>query len=134
MDVILAARELGKAIQADERFIRTKVAEQANEEDQALQQSIREFNGKRAELNSEVQKSDKDHDRIQVLDGELKAMYKEIFQNENMQSYSAAREELNYILNFVNQIITGSANGQDPEAIQYQESCGGDCGGCSGCS
>ncbi|HAN44494.1 MAG TPA: YlbF family regulator, partial [Ruminococcaceae bacterium] len=33
----------------------------------------------------------------------------------------------------VNQIIVGSVNGQDPDSIEEQSSCGGSCSSCSGC-
>lgn len=136
MDVIQAARELGKALQADDRFIRVQLAQQKSDEDQELQAAIAVFNKKRTELNTEVQKDNKDQAKIQEMDAQLKSMYQDIFQNENMSNYSLVREEFQDVMNFVNQIISGSANGQDPDTIEYEDasSCGGDCGGCSGCS
>ena len=50
MDVIKTARELGKAIQADERFIRYAKARLANDNDTELQNAIGNFNIKRMEL------------------------------------------------------------------------------------
>lgn len=132
MDVIQAARELGKAMQADERFIRIRMAEDNNDADINLQDQIAAFNLKRTELNTEVQKTDKDQDKIKALDTELKAMYAKIFENKNMREFSAAKEDMEEMLGFINQIINGSASGQDPDTIQYQVACGGDCGGCGG--
>lgn len=134
MDAIQAARELGKAIQADGRYIRVMRAQENNNRDTVLQEAIGAFNLMRSELNAEVQKKDKDAERIKEMDAELKAKYKEIFDNENMREFSGARDEFQEMLTFINQIINGSAGGQDPETIEFQQSCGGDCGGCSGCS
>jgi len=134
MDAILTARQLGKAIQSDERFMKMSMAQQKSDEDQKLQQMIQEFNQKRMELNSALQEKDKDKEKISVMDTELKAMYQEIFQNENMVAFTAARSEMEQMIAFVNQIVSGSTQGLDPDTIEYQESCGGDCGGCAGCS
>lgn len=134
MDVILAARELGKAIQADERYIRVMNAQENNDKDTGLQAEITAFNTLRTQLNTELQKEDKDQAAVKNMDAELKSMYKKIFENENMIEFSKARAEMQDMITFVNQIITGSAGGQDPEKIEFQSSCGGDCGGCSGCN
>ena len=47
MDIIKITRELGKAIQADERFIAYNAAKLANDNDEELQNLIGEFNLKR---------------------------------------------------------------------------------------
>ena len=60
MDVIATARELGKAIQQDERFIRMMAAQQTNDDDEQLQKLIGDFNLKRVDLNSEVSKAERD--------------------------------------------------------------------------
>ena len=44
MDAIQAVRELGKAIQADERYVEYAKAKKANDEDAELQNLIGEFN------------------------------------------------------------------------------------------
>lgn len=134
MDAIQAARDLGKAIQTDERYLRIRKAQERSDSDTELQKAIEGFNQLRAELNGEIQKEDKDTERIKEMDADLKAMYRDIFDNANMQEFTAARDEFQQMLTFVNQIINGSASGEDPAFIQFQDSCGGDCGGCSGCS
>lgn len=134
MDTIQAARDLGKALQQDPRYMRIMQAQENNDNDTALQELIGSFNLLRNDLNSEVQKEDKDTERIKRMDADLKSQYQRIFENEHMQEFTEARNEFQNLLTFVNQIINGSANGQDPATIEFQESCGGDCGGCSGCS
>jgi len=134
MDTIQAARELGKAIQLDERYVKMMLAQQKSDEDQGLQKMIADFTEIRTKLNTQIGQKEKDGALISALDGEMKSLYQQIFENENMTAYNEARNEMQEMLSFVNQIINGSAQGQDPGAIEYQASCGGDCGGCSGCS
>ena len=44
MDIIELTRELGKAIQADPRYVEMQLARQQSDEDQELQEAIGEFN------------------------------------------------------------------------------------------
>jgi cell fate (sporulation/competence/biofilm development) regulator YlbF (YheA/YmcA/DUF963 family) len=133
--VIDCARQLGKAMQADERYIRFMAAQQQNDEDEALQALIANFTAKRDELGAETHKEDRDGARISELTSQVKDMYAQIFANENMRSYSSASEDFQKMMTFVTQIISGSQSGLDPDAIEFQTSgCGGGGGGCSsGC-
>jgi len=131
--VIEAARELGRVLQADERYIRYNVIQQQNDEDEGLQKTIAEFTAKRETLQEELQKDDRDNEAIAKLNDEVKAMYGKIFEHPNMIAFSQAREELQQLITFANQIFTGSAGGENPDDIQFQESCGGSCSSCSGC-
>jgi len=134
MDVIQAARELGKAIQADDRFIKMSMAQEKSDQDQELQGMIQSFNQERAALNSLLQDREANAEAIPAQNEKIKQMYEQVFQNENMAAFTAARGEMEQLMEFVNQIVTGSTQGQNPDTIQFQESCGGQCGGCSGCS
>ena len=70
--IIEMATELGYAIQQDERYIRTQLAQAAADEDEKLQELIGEFNLKRIAINSETTKENKDGEKIQRLDAELR--------------------------------------------------------------
>lgn len=59
MDIIAMARELGKAIQQDERYKRIDAAKTANDKDEELQQLIQKFNMKRSELSVEMAQENK---------------------------------------------------------------------------
>lgn len=134
MDIITIARDLGKAIQQDERFIRMVSAQQVADEDIELQENIRSFNEKRVTINAEVGKQDKDMEKITALNKEVNVIYSEIMSNANMINYTDAKKELDDAVEFVIQILRGSIAGQDPDKIEKQEACGGDCSGCSGCA
>ena len=69
MDAIKAARELGKAIQADERYVRYNEAMKANDADMELQELIGEFNLARQNVALEMSKS-KEEQNKEKLDTE----------------------------------------------------------------
>ena len=54
MDTIQAARELGKAIQLDERYVKMMLAQQKSDEDQGLQKMIADFTEIRTKLNTQI--------------------------------------------------------------------------------
>ncbi len=134
MDVIQMARELGKAIQADDRYIAYNLAKQANDADEQLQNLIGAFNLKRMELNMELGKPDKDEAHVQELDGVIKSLYQQIMANPRMMAFNSAKTAMDELIKQVDMIITMSANGEDPDTCDVSAaSCGGDCSSCSGC-
>ncbi len=132
MDIIEMARALGKAIQQDERYIRLSVARDNNDNDEKLQEMIGNFNLKRVEVNQEAARPDKDQAKLDTLNESIRALYKEIMDNPNMVEFNAAKEEIDSLMNFVNQILVLSVNGQDPDTVE-QSSCTGSCATCAGC-
>ena len=132
MDIIEMARALGKAIQQDERYIRLSVARDNNDNDEKLQEMIGKFNLKRVEVNQEAARPDKDQAKLDALNESIRALYKEIMDNPNMVEFNAAKEEIDSLMNFVNQILVLSVNGQDPDTVE-QSSCTGSCASCAGC-
>lgn len=133
MDIIKMARELGKAIQQDDKVIAYNLARQHNDSDEKLQELIGKFNLKRLELNNVLGKAERDTDRIAQLDKEIKEIYAEVMNNPNMIAYNTTKQEVDRMMNFVTQILTGSVNGEDPDSIEEQTGCSGSCEGCSGC-
>ena len=135
MDPISMARELGKQIQADERYKAYHDAKNLNDKDEVLQKLIADFNAKRMELSAEMAKSDKSTEKLQQLDGEIKSLYADIMKNENMTNFNRAKEAMDELLSQINFIITASANGEDPETCptEMPHSCGGSCATCGGC-
>lgn len=133
MDIIKMAREIGKGIQQEEAYLKLQVAQQNSDNDSELQNLIGEFNLKRIAINNEAQKSDRDDDKLQQLNTEMREVYSKIMQNENMLAYNEAKEELDSVLQRVLAIISQSANGEDPETTDYSPSCTGSCSSCGGC-
>ncbi len=134
MDLIQLARELGKAIQQDERYLQLQKAKQASDNDQRLQELIGEFNLKRIAINNEAAKDNRSEEKLQQLNTELRHVYAEIMKNDNMTAYNEAREALDAVMKRLNAIIALSAEGEDPETADLDESsCTGSCSSCAGC-
>lgn len=135
MDIIKMARELGKAIQQDELYLNMQKANEKAEKAEELQKKLGDFANLRAELNSEIMKTEgeKDTDKIADLDNRLRELYEAITEAPEMLEYNQAKAHLEDTLNFISQIITGSANGQNPDTIEKQSGCSGSCSSCGGC-
>ncbi|MCI9667446.1 MAG: YlbF family regulator [Angelakisella sp.] len=133
MDVIAMARELGAALQQSDEYTAYNVAKNAADGDEVLQEMIGEFNLKKLSLSTEVQKEEKDQEKLAALNEEVRSLYGRIMAHPTMAAYNTTKEELDRLLNFIQQIIVYSANGEDPATIQEETFCGGDCSGCSGC-
>ena len=134
MDVIELARELGKAIQQDERFLAMQIARQNSDNDDELQQLIGEFNLKRMAINNEAAKENRDEAKLQQLNSELRETYAKVMQNKNMNAYNEAKELMDNMLKRINAIISISAEGGDPEIADLTEdTCCGSCSSCAGC-
>lgn len=118
MDVIELTRELGKAIQQDDRYIAYNLAKQVNDNDSELQADIERFSQLRSDLSKAMSEENKDGDKLQKIDEELKAVYQKIMSNKNMIVFNAAQQALEGLINNVNQIISLCANGEDPDTCQ----------------
>ncbi len=134
MDVIEKARELGALIQEDARYINYCACRDVNDADAALQQLIGDFNLLRLNLNTQMSGENRDMDKLKEIDAQIKEKYNEIMSNENMIAYNNAKDKLDEMLNMINNIITASANGEDPKTCEaLPSSCTGSCSSCSGC-
>lgn len=135
MKSIDMARELGKQIQQEECFVKYMTAQKAVEDDDALQEKIADFNMKRYELTKEVAKEARDEDKISELDKTVRSMYEEITTDPKMVSYNKAQDEFNDMMDYVEHIISESADGKDPDTVEepVKGGCSGDCSSCGGC-
>lgn len=133
MDIIKMARDIGKEIQQQEEFIKFQMAKEKSDKDEALQNMISEFNLKRIAINNEATKENRNDEKLQQLNSELREVYSSIMSNENMTAYNDAQKDINKLTQRIVAIITQSAEGADPETADYSESCGGSCGSCAGC-
>lgn len=133
MDIIAKARELGHAIQADERYKRLQAAAKTTESDEVLQANIEKFNDIRTEISYETGKPERDAEKIAELDKSFRAVYTEIVGSESMREYNEAKEGTGELLSMINTIISGSMGGANPDEIDETAGCEGDCGSCGGC-
>lgn len=133
MDIISLAREMGAKLQECDEYIAYQAAKTVADEDQELQEMIGIFNQKKEDLSAEVQKSDRNTDRLAKLNDEVRDLYTKIMKRPSMAAFNTTKGDLDRTIGFVQQIIVSSANGEDPYSVEENLSCGGNCSGCSGC-
>lgn len=133
MDIIQQARALGAAIQQDSRFVALQIARQNNEEDEGLQELIKELNLQRLNLNNEISKEPRDEEKLKAINTAFRSVYDEIMQNPNMQNYEAAKSDMDALTANINGILALCVNGEDPETCTPSGGCGSGCAGCAGC-
>lgn len=133
MDVITAARQLGKVLQEDERYIRYAKAMLETEKNEELQKKIGEFNLTRMNLDKELSKGEeKNEEEIRQLNTKLREIYDDVMHDPAMAEFNDAKTEVDGILNDINAIINMSVQGADPETCELG-GCTGDCSSCGGC-
>lgn len=133
MDVIKMTRELGKAIQQDDRYVAYAVAKQVNDDDKELQADIAKFDSLRNDMCDAMSSENPDFDRINVIDKETKTLYQKIMSNQNMIAFNTAQTALEELITNINQIISLCANGEDPDTCEPPKGCSGNCSACGGC-
>lgn len=134
MDIIQMTRELGRAIQCDERYINMQAAAAKTDTDSDVQKKIGEFNMLRRDLSLEMAKADKDGERLTQLDDDIRAVYDEIMNMPVMTEFNAAKEEFDKLIKSVNFIIATAAEGGDPITCpETAPTCTGSCASCGGC-
>ena len=135
MDLIQMARELGAAIQQDERYVRFHEAHDANDKDNELNALIGKIQLVHMSYNREAAKDDKDEEKLKAYDAEFNTLYNQVMCNPNMRRYEKARDELDAMMKEITGILSLCARGEDPMTCDPNaSSCGGDCGSCGGCS
>jgi cell fate (sporulation/competence/biofilm development) regulator YlbF (YheA/YmcA/DUF963 family) len=136
MDVIAMARELGAALQQDERYIKLRQAQKVNEEDTALNELIAKLQLVQMNFSHEASKEQKDDKRLQELDTEFGQLYNQVMANPNMQAYEAAASEIDELMKYINGIFQLCLQGEDPATCEphtHDHGCEGDCCSCEGC-
>ncbi len=135
MDVIALARQLGQAIQEDERYIDYNNAKQLNDADEELQQLIGEFNLIRQNLMMEQEKpeDEQDADKLAELNSKIQAAYNAVMTNENMANFTMAKAGMDKMMNAINTILTHAVAGDDPLTCPTEAACSGSCSTCGGC-
>jgi len=134
MDMIEMAREIGKVLQQDERFLKATAQAQVVNESEDLRRMVGEFEDLRGRLDAAAADNPAEHSElIQSLNEQMRLQYEAINAHPLMTQYEASRKELERAVNFIIRIITGAANGEDPATIQEEIDCTGSCSTCGGC-
>lgn len=135
MSLETALRELGKEIQADERFAALKAAAAANDADETLQNQMHEMQLLSLQYQQEAEKGEEaSQERIAELQQEYQDLYTKVMDGENMKNYSAAAAEMEQMAQYISQMIGLFFDGQDPATCEIPASdCTHDCCTCGGC-
>lgn len=137
MTVIEAARELGKVVQADERYIEYVNAKNANDADTELQNLIGEFNLIRQNLSMESDKPEGEinNEKVKELTAKMHSAYDAVMSNENMAAFTMAKQGMDKLMSEINTILTYSVEGADPATCPSEPpaaECSGSCSTCGG--
>ena len=136
MTVIELTRQLGAAIQQDERYKAYEEARKANEADDALNGLIGKINLVQMNYQNEAAKGEEAN--AETMEGfakEFEQLYREIMLNGNMVKFEAAKTAVDDMMNEIMGILACCVDGQDPATCTpHQEpSCDGSCSSCGGC-
>lgn len=134
MDIIKMAREMGAAIQQEPEYKALCDAKIANDNDEALQKMIVEFNQLMQQGEMEAAKDDANIDEIGA---QIQDRYDEIMSNVNMVRYNQCKDKIDHMMQNVVAILAAAVNGEDPMTFdpeaEEEHHCGGDCSCCHGC-
>lgn len=137
MSLETALRELGKEIQADERFAALKAAAAANDADETLQNQMHEMQLLSLQYQQEAEKGEEaSQDKIKELQNKYQDLYNTVMDGENMKNYSLAAAEMERMAQYISQMIGLFFDGQDPETCQVppaDANCTHNCSTCGGC-
>ena len=132
MDIVKMTRELGAAIQQDERYIRFAAVRAENEADAELQTLMGEMQLRQMNYQREASSEEPDNDKMHKLELEFNDLYTKFMENEKMQKYEAARAEIDEMMNYLMGILGLCVNGADPATCEPEKyDCGCSCDECS---
>ena len=135
MSIIEMTRNLGAAIQQDERYKKFVETHDANENDTELNELIGKLQLVHMSYQHEASKDDSNEEKLEAYEEEFNGIYKQVSANPNMQAYEKARGELDELMKFLTGILTLCVRGEDPYTCDpnAQAECSGECSSCSGC-
>ena len=133
MDIIKLTRELGKAIQADERYAKVVAAREVNEKDDELNELIGRMQLTHMSYQHEASKEDANEQKLTAYEEEFMGLREKILNNQNMINYEKARMDIDEMMNYIVAILTECIKGEDPETCEppQEHSCGGNCSSCN---
>ena len=121
-------RELGKAIQQDERYLALQRAIDCNEKDFELNEKMAQVQDIQKAYQNEASKSQPDESVLHSYDEQFRKIYVDIMANANMQAYEKARTDIDNLMTYLTGILAMCVNGEDPDTCQPQEHiCGNEC-------
>lgn len=132
MDIIKLTRELGAAIQQDERYLKFAKAREDNEKDPELLDLMGQIQLLQMNYQQEASKEAPDDKKMADYEKQFNEVYGKFMANDKMKAYEEARHDIDEMMNYVMQILGLCVNGADPATCEPEEqhSCNGSCGDC----
>ena len=123
MTILDKTRELGELIQNSEEMKKVKQAEIAQNEDEAAQELLKEFNMQRMNLARDMQSGK--ISREDAIEQNNKAFEEVLAKSETIKAFIDAKNEFDAVINQMNQILNFYITGQDPNCTHNCSTCGG---------
>lgn len=138
MDIIKLTRELGAAIQQDERYLAFTKARIENENDKDLMDLVGRIQLLQMNFQAESGKEDADPAKLEAYNTEASQLYEKFVANEKVAAFEEARKAVDDMMNYIMNILSLCVNGADPMTcepeVHHDHDCDGECcSGCSGC-
>lgn len=135
MDVVALTRQLGAAIQADDRYKKFMEAKVASEQDPEVKDMMAKIEEIRVAYQAESMNAEPDEKLLGKLDKDFQNIYTALMVTDAMAAYEESRQEIDNMMNYLMQILYLCVNGEDPETCEPPEDheCGGECSHCAGC-
>lgn len=108
-------RELGRAIQQDDRYLAVQKAIEANEQDEELNKQMMEIQKIQNAFAAESEKTEPNQDLLQSYDLQFRGIYEKIMANPNMRAYEKAKSDIDELMTYLTGILALSVNGEDPD-------------------
>ena len=136
MDVIEITRQLGAAIQQDERYKRFAAIRESNENDPELTDLMHRIQLIQLNYQQAGAAAEPDTEQLAALEAEFNDLYGKFMNHEKMLAYEQARVEVDSMMNYLVGILGQCVNGEDPATCEppaHDHDCGCNCDECSGC-
>lgn len=117
-------RELGKAIQQDERYLAMEKAIENNNQDKELNDQMLQIQLIQKKYQDEVAKENPDNKLLESYDQQFRDVYAKIVDNPNMKAYQEARNAVDELMNYLTGILALCVNGEDADTC---DPCKHDC-------
>ena len=105
MDIIKLTRELGAAIQQDERYLNFAKAREENEKDAELNELMAQIQMVQMNYQMEASKEEPDSAKMQAYEEQFNDVYTKFMDSDKMKKYEAARAEIDNMMNYLMQIL-----------------------------
>lgn len=137
MDVIEMTRQLGAAIQQDERYLAFQKAKTEADNDPNVSLMMSQIEAIRTQYQNEASSPAPNQETLQALDQSFQNVYQNLMSNDIMVRANQAGQEIDSLMQYVMQILSLCVNGEDPATCEPPQASecnceGGDCGSCGG--